>query len=149
MSIQKTFLTSSIDNNFLLFTAKVSAQHHTPLQQYIRGFFDSGSPKSYVQIDKVIKKLHLSPTQRNILCIQKVGEQKLAPQISQEVTFYLQTNSSSPLKINAATLPFITPHTFPFEINLMKEKFPKLDALQYADSQPQLSITLLLGNNYT
>ncbi len=91
--IKSIFLTSSIDNNFLLFTAQISASPHTPLHQYIRGFFDSGSPKSYIQTSKAIKELNLSPTQQHTICIQGVGEQKSAPQISQEVTFYLHTHT--------------------------------------------------------
>ncbi len=142
------FLTSSIDNNFLLFTAKISASPYTPPYHYIRGFFDSGSPKSYIQIDKAINEIHLSPHRQDTICIQGVGDQRSAPQISQEVIFYLHTNSSSPLRISAAILPVMTPHTFPFEIDQIKSRVPKLNTLQYADSQPHLPITLLLGKSH-
>ncbi len=142
------FLTSCIDNNFLLFTAKISASPNTPPFHCIRGFFDSGSPKSYIQSSKAINELHLSPHQQNTICIQGVGDQKSNPQISQQVVFYLHTNLASPLRISAATLPVITTHKFPFEIDQIKKKLPKLNTLQYADSQLHLPITLLLGNSH-
>ncbi len=142
------FLMSSIDNNFLLFTAKISASPNTPPYHYIRGFFDSGSPKSYIQTDKALNELHLLPHRQDTICIQGVGDQRSAPQISKEVVFYLHTNSTTPLKISAATLPIVTPHTFPFEIDQIKDRIPRLNTLQYADSQPHLPITLLLGNSH-
>ncbi len=116
----------------------------------LRVAFRSSPPVFIItlQTDKALNEIHLSPHRQDTICIQGVGDQKSAPQISQEVVFYLHTNSSTLLKISAATLPIITPHTFPFEIDQIKNKIPKLNTLQYADSQPHLPITLLLGNSH-
>ncbi len=64
------------------------------------------------------------------------------------MTLYLQTRDSLPLQIHASTLPLITKYKVPFEIDKIREKFPCLKSQQYTDTQPDLPLTLLIGNDH-
>ncbi len=145
---KSVFMTAEITNNFLLFSTHASASPVSNLQVRIRGFLDLRSPHTYIQANLALQQLQLKPIRQNVLELQGVGENTLQPQTSHEVKLYLQTQNLLPLEINANTLTLITKHKFPFEIEKIREKFPQLRSLQYADVQLYLPVTLLIGNDH-
>ncbi len=129
---KSTFMAAEISNNFLLFTTLASASSKMNPCIKIREFLDSGSPHTYIQADIALQQLKLTAAQQSLLELQGLGESTIQSQTSYKTTLYLQTRDSLPLQIHASTLPLITRHKFPFEIDKIREKFLPLKSLQYA-----------------